>query len=231
MRLMARTWKGFGPVLVGGALLFAAAPAAMAAPQGKAGPTPPGNLHAVSITDTDIVLAWDASTDKSGSVNYAIFFDDNPTPILTSADTQYDVHLNRATGMIPGSTHTFQVRAEDPMGHASFSNTLTVSFAPGDNTPPTAPGNLHVVSNDSRGVELAWDPSTDESGFVYFVDGTPCGPLQVPGDQTQALIPSVSSDPVCGLLPGFTDTFSIRARDAFDNDSASSNPVTVTFNG
>jgi hypothetical protein len=34
------------------------------------------------------VLAWDASTDDSGSVNYAVFFDDNPTPFLTSGDTR-----------------------------------------------------------------------------------------------------------------------------------------------
>lgn len=229
MKLMARMWKNAGAVLLGGALLFGAAPAAMAA--APPGPTPPSNLHAVSITDTDIVLAWDQSFDKRNGINYQIFFDNNPTPILTSADTQFDVHLNRATGMIPGSTHTFQVRAESSSGKASFSNELTVSFAPGDNTPPTAPSNLHVVSNDSRGVELAWDPSTDQASFIYFVDGTPCGPMQLPGNVTQVLVPSVNSDPVCGLLPGFSDTFSVRARDAFDNDSASSNSVTITFNG
>jgi hypothetical protein len=39
----------------------------------------------VSVSDVDIVLAWSASTDNSGSVNYAVFFDDNPTPFLTSA--------------------------------------------------------------------------------------------------------------------------------------------------
>jgi hypothetical protein len=44
-----------------------------------------GHLHAVSVSDVDIVLAWSASTDNSGSVNYAVFFDDNPTPFLTSA--------------------------------------------------------------------------------------------------------------------------------------------------
>jgi hypothetical protein len=210
------------------AVLLAAAPAAMAQ-EDTTPPTPPGNLHAVSVSDVDIALAWDPSTDDSGSVNYALFFDDNPTPFLTSADTQFDVHLNRAIGMIPGSSHTFQVRAEDPSGNHSFSNTLTVSFAPGDNTPPTAPSNLRVVSNTPSGVELAWDPSTDVSDFDYHVAGTPCSPLVVSGDTTHVLVPSVNSDPVCGLVPGTTATFSVWARDAFVNDSMFSNPVTVTF--
>lgn len=228
MRSVARRWKGLGAALLGGAVVFMAAPAAMAA--NGAGPTPPANLHTVSATSTDIVLAWDASTSKSGGINYAVFFDNNPTPFQASGNTQFDVHLNRAIGMTPGSTHTFQVRAEDATGKASFSNKLTASFAPGDNTPPTAPANLHVVSNDSQGVGLAWDPSTDESPVSYFVDGGPCSPMQV-GSATQFTWPSISSDPVCGLQPGTTYTFSVRARDSFDNDSAFSNSVTVTFNG
>ena len=187
------------------AALLAATPTAMAQTEADTTPpTAPGSLHAVSVSDVDIVLAWNASTDDSGSVNYAVFFDDYPTPFLTSAATQLDVHLNRAIAMIPGSSHTFQVRAEDPSGNHSFSNALTVSFAAGDNNPPTAPSNLRVVSNTASGVELAWDPSTD-------------------------LVPSIQTDPVCGLVPGTTATFSVRARDALDNGSAFSNSVTVTF--
>jgi chitodextrinase len=211
------------------AALLAATPAAVAQTQADTKPpTAPGNLHVVSASDVDLVLAWNASTDDSGSVNYAVFFDDNPTPFLTSADTRLDVHLNRAIGMAPGSSHTFQVRAEDPSGNHSFSNELTASFAPGDNTPPTAPGNLRVVSNTASGVELAWDPSTDESTFDYHVSGTPCSSLAVNGDTTHVLVPSTATDPVCGLVPGSTATFTVRARDSLDNVSAPSNPVTVT---
>ena len=205
-------------------LVAAAAPATADTP-----PTAPGNLRAASISDTDIVLEWTASTDDSGAVNYAVFFDDNPTPFLTSADTTFDVHLNRAIGMIPGSTHSFQVRAEDPAGNHSFSNTLTTSFAPGDNTPPTAPQNLRVVSDTAAGIELAWDPSTDASNFDYRVSGAPCGGGAVTG--THVLVPSISSDPVCGIGPGGTYTFAVTAMDEFLNPSAPSNRLTVTFRG
>ncbi len=157
-----------------------------------------------------------------------VFFDGNPTPFLTSAATQFDVELNRAIGMTPGSSHTFQVRAEDPSGNQAFSNKLTVSFAAGDNIPPTAPSNLRVVSNTASGVELAWDPSTDQSDFDYRVAGAPCSPLVVSGGTTHVLVPSVEADPVCGLVPGSTATFSVWARDALGNDSGFSNSVTVT---
>jgi hypothetical protein len=127
---------------------------AAAAAEADTPPTPPGNLHAASITDTDIVLEWTASTDDSGAVNYAVFFDDNPTPFLTSADTTFDVHLNRAIGMIPGSTHSFRVRAEDPSGNHSFSNTLTASFArrqhAADRSAEPARGERHRGRNRAR---------------------------------------------------------------------------------
>jgi hypothetical protein len=220
--------KAIGAVVISTAVLAVlGGPPAAARTTAVTPPTPPGNLRAVSITDTNVALAWNASTDDSGSVNYAVFFDDNPTPFLTSADTRLDVRLNRAIGMIPGSAHTFQVRAEDPSGNHSFSDELTVSFAPGDNTPPTAPGNLRVVSNTAAGVELAWDPSSDESDLDYHVAGSPCSPVVVPGNTTRVVIPTVASDPVCGLAPGFPATFSVWARDAFVNDSAFSNSVTV----
>jgi hypothetical protein len=225
-----KTLKAVATSAVALAVLLAAGPPAVAQTD-TSPPTPPGNLRAVSVSDVEIVLAWDPSTDDSGSVNYAVFFDENPTPFLTSADTRLAVRLNRAIGMIPGSSHTFQVRAEDPAGNHSFSNELTVSFAPGDNTPPTAPSNLRVVSITSAGVELAWDPSTDAADFDYHVVGSPCSPLVVPGDTTRVLVPSVDTDPVCGLGPGGTFTFSVWARDAFVNDSAFSNPVTVRFTG
>jgi chitinase len=200
---------------------LALATLALAAPAAKA--AGPSNLHAVSITDTDIVLAWSPAT---GTVNYAVFFDDNPTPFLTSAETRFDVHLNRAIGMIPGSTHTFRVRAESASGELAFSNALTVSFAPGDNTPPTAPGNLRVANRTAAGVELAWNPSSDEHDVVYSVAGAPC-PLTTSG--TSVLVPSTASDPVCGIVPGSTATFTVTARDELDNVSARSNSVTVTF--
>jgi hypothetical protein len=160
-------------------------------------------------------------------VNYDLFFDDNQTPFIVGSHTTFDVHLNRAIGMIPGSTHTFQVREDDS---GAVSNKLTASFAPGDNTPPTTPANLHVVSNDASGVGLAWDPSTDDSTFSYFLSEAPCGPVDE-GGNTSAVVPTTNTDPACGVQPGSTVTFNVQARDSLDNRSAESNTVTVTVHG
>lgn len=219
MSFGTRVWRVVSALLIA-APLAAAAPAATAATNSStaSGPT---NLHTVSITDTDIVLAWN----PSGSGSYALFFDDNPNPFWVSGTT-FDVHANVAIGMVPGSTHTFQVRAADG---GTPSNTLTASFAPGDDTPPTAPANLHVVRNDSNGIELAWDPSVDESDVIYFVDGGPCSPHHA-GSATSILIGSLATDPVCGISPG-TYTFSVRAQDEIGFNSPSSSPISVTFAG
>lgn len=208
--------------------LALAAPAATAATPsaGAASLAPPTHLHVVSATSSDILLQWDGSTDRNAS--YQVYLDDNPVPLTYGqAATRYDVGFNRVVGLIPGSTHTFFVRAYDGSRTAD-SGTVTGTFAPGDNTAPTTPADLHVVSQDPGGAKVAWDASADDSAVSYFVDGTPCGPLQV-GASTQAVIPSVAADPVCGVLPGFSVTVTVRARDAWDNDSHSSNAVTVRF--
>jgi hypothetical protein len=226
VRTNKRTVQGLAAVLVGGGVLLGASPAAMAAPRSPL--TSPNNLHAVSITDQDIALAWDASTARSGGVTYDLFFDNNATPFLVT-DNQFDVTLNQAIGMVPGSTHTFRVQAEDTSGHTASSNTLTVSFAPGDNTPPTTPTNLHAVSMTADGIELAWDPSTDGSAFTYnIVSLVGCPTFVVPAATTQVLVPSIDRDPVCGILPGLTVSFEIFARDALGNTSGSST-LTVTY--
>lgn len=209
------------------ALALAAPAATAAAPAADAASlAPPTGLRVVSATSADILLRWDASADRNAS--YQVYLDDNPTPLTYGqAATQYDVGFNRAVGLIPGSTHTFFVRAYDGSRTAD-SSPVAGTFAPGDNTPPTAPGDLHLVSQDPSGATVAWGPSVDDSAISYFVDGTPCGPLQIGGD-TQAVIPSVAADPVCGVLPGFSVTVTVRARDAWDNDSQSSNAVTIRF--
>jgi len=221
MTFRTRLWRAITAVLVAATPLVAAVPAATAAADNSTQLSGPTNLHAVSVTDRDIVLAWN----RSGSGSYDLFFDNNPTPFLVSGTT-FDVRTNVAIGMIPGSTHTFQVRSANG---GPLSNTLTVSFAPGDHTPPTAPANLHVVRNDSNGIVLAWDPSVDESSVIYFVDGAPCSPRHA-GSATSLLVGALSNDPVCGISPG-TYTFSVRAQDDIGFNSPRSNTISVTFNG
>jgi hypothetical protein len=200
-----------------------AAPAAYAA--NGTPPSTPTDLRVVQVSDTSMTLAWNASRDDGGVVNYLLYFDDNPTPILTSG-LQWTQNLNRAIGMTPGSTHTFRVRAEDMSGNVSGFSTLTVSYESGDNRPPTTPQNLRVVSNTAKGMELAWDPSTDQSRITYRVVMS-----GYPFTTTEPRILISPNDPVAGATPGTTHTFRVIAGDKFSNISGLSNPVTATFAG
>jgi hypothetical protein len=234
MTFTARRWKALAAGLAGGALgaaLFASAPAASAAPADPG--NVPTNLHVASETFTDLNLAWNAPSSGGSGVYYELFVDNNPYPKYPLTTPAVDVELGAGYGLRPGTTHTFQVEAlGGNTGSNAFSNKLTVTLGPGDTTPPTTPTNLHVVSNDSRGIGLAWNPSTDDQSGLgqYYLDGQPCSPVDE-GTATQVIVPSINSDPVCGIFPGQTYTFTVHARDNVGNFSADSNAVTVTFRG
>lgn len=187
-------------------------------------PAKPTNLRVVQVSDTSMTLAWDQSQDDGRVVNYEVYFDDNPTPILTSQH-QWTQKLNRTIGMVPGSSHTFRVRTEDMSGNASeFSETLTARFAGGDTTPPTTPRNLRVASNTAKGVELAWDASDDQSAITYRVLGR-----GISWETREPRILIAANDPVAGTTPGSTHSFRVSAGDPYQNVSPISAPITVRF--
>jgi chitinase len=88
------------------------------------------------------------------------------------------------------------------------------AVAAGDTQPPTAPTNLHVSSVSFTWVQLAWSPSTDNSGWVAYdaeLD-TPTGP-----QAASSLTPNVGFG---GLAAGQTYTARVWARDLARNTSA-----------
>lgn len=89
----------------------------------------------------------------------------------------------------------------------------------GDRTPPTTPTNLRVTSVSHTSVTLAWDPSTDKSGFSYSVNVNGLS-WTVPQTQTTYTMTSLS--------PGRTYTFYVTATDNQLNQSGRSNTVTAT---
>lgn len=211
-------------VLAVGGLLFGAGSAASAAPVGPV--TAPANLHVVSQTFTDLNLAWDAS---SGSgVSYELFIDSNTYPLYPPDTPSVDVQLGREFGLIPGSTHTFQVGTfGGGTGSRAFSNKLTVTLGPGNTTAPSAPANLHVVSMNADGVKVGWEASGDpDSPSITYLVYNPCG---VTTTATEATIPSQTAIPVCGIPTGSTSNIQIFARDPSGNQSPLSNPLTFTF--
>jgi len=203
-------------VLVALAVLAVAAPCASAAARDRTPPSTPTNVRVVAVTEDSITIAWDASTDNSGTI-HAYIAGGIYHPGTSTTKT--------FTGLVPSYTQTYRVQAMDPSGNLSpLSAPVTATTAP-DQTPPTTPANLRVTGSGISTVSLAWDRSSDRWSFSYEVlmDG------QV---LASAAHPFVGT-PFTTLrkIPPGTHSFAVRARDFAGNVSALSNAVTVTLAG
>jgi chitodextrinase len=194
------------------ALLAPAATAAPRPPRDTTPPTTPTNLRVVSATDDSLTLAWNASTDNSGSIHH---YEVAPGSWHPGNSTTKVIGF-----LVPSYTQTYRVRAVDASGNESpQSAPLTATTAP-DVIAPTTPGTPRltaVVSPSS--VTLAWDRSSDRWSFSYeILDGS-------------AVIARSSSNStrLRKLTPGSTLSLRVRARDNAGNVSGLSAPLTVTL--
>ncbi|MEV4053981.1 discoidin domain-containing protein [Amycolatopsis sp. NPDC049688] len=88
-------------------------------------PTTPAGLTAGPATATSVPLTWGAATDNVGVTGYDILR--NGTAVATSATTSYT-----DTGLTPGTSYTYAVRARDAAGNTSPASTaITVKTAAG----------------------------------------------------------------------------------------------------
>lgn len=119
-------------------------------------PTAPA-LSVTATTSTTASLTWTAATDDVGVVGYDVYR--NGTLII-SVDA--GVRSRVDSGLAPGSSYTYTVRARDAAGNATNSNTATAT------TRPAAPTNL-TGTRSSKRVQLSWrDNSAGESGFYVY---------------------------------------------------------------
>jgi len=192
------------------ASLVFASPAA-AGPDRKA-PTTPGNFRVTSATPYFAHLAWNPSTDNSGTVRYQITVSNGESASLPNGTTTHSWFL------VAGYRYTFTIRAVDPSGNRSGSASTSATL-PLDRTAPTAPV-LSVAGRGATHVSLNWTASVEDGPYAVkytlYVDGAPID------------VGSVTSYAVDGLSPGTTHTFRVTARDFAQNVSPSSNTVTAT---
>ena len=177
-------------------------------------PTTPTNLRVTGVTPYTVSLAWNPSTDNSGSVTYIICCanvsnETFPGPAST--------RVYRA-GLEAGRTFTLRIVAKDVAGNFSkYSNTVTFTL-PRDTTPPAKPA-VSVTDVGPTHVSLAW--STVEDGpnvwFNVYMNGTAV--RQGVRDTSGTFGP---------LNPETAYTFTVQARDFGGNLSPVSDPVIVT---
>jgi chitodextrinase len=177
-------------------------------------PTTPANLHTTAVTATSVTLAWNPSTDNSGSVTYRVQMVSPATERVTNQTSLTWSSLS------PNSTYAFYVYAVDKAGNRSAnSNTVTVTTPAADGA-PTSPTNLHVTATTPTTVSLAWNPSTDNSGSVTYRVQIVSPSFAMETSQTSLTWTSLS--------PNTTYSIYVYAFDNSGNRSANSNTVTVT---
>jgi chitodextrinase len=182
----------------------------------KTPPTAPANLRVMSLSQTSVTLAWDASTDNSGSFTYSVNKDGQGFTV-PQGQTTYTIDWLSA-----GRTYTFYVTAVDrSLNTSGKSNVLTVTTPPDTGAPP-APTLSGLVKGPSH-VRLTWNRVEDDtSEFVtyrIFANGT-----QV----TRHLNWYGETDVVLRhLTPSTTYTFTVKALDQ-DSNASESNAVTLT---
>lgn len=192
--------------------LFGTSPALAA--RDRTPPTKPTNLRVTSLTAHNVTLAWDPSTDNSGTFTYQVWVSYGYTHSVPQTQTTFSL------GVVPKSTYSFYVYAVDGSGNrSSNSNTVTVTV-PADTTAPTPPL-VSLVGVNPTEISLQWTASTDDDPIIYyqvFVNGSP-------NVDTHANRYAV----VHGLTPQTTYQITVKARDFYgQNVSAPSNVLTVT---
>ena len=208
-------WRAAGVAVILLALisLFSTTPALAA--RDRKPPTKPANLRVTSLTPHNVTLAWNPSTDNSGTFSYRVFVSFGFTDTVPQTQTTYSISL------VPANTYSFYVYAVDGSGNVSQrSNTLTVTTPP-DTTAPSPPV-VSLAGVNPTEVSLRWTASTDDGlhiRYQVFVNGSPSGVETLNG------LAAV----VHGLTPETTYEITVQARDLYgQNVSAPSNALTVT---
>jgi len=177
-------------------------------------PTKPTNLRVTSVTAHTIALAWDPSTDNSGTFSYQVWVSYGYTHTVPQTQTTFSL------GVVPANTYSFYVYAVDGSGNKSAKSNTVSATTPPDTTAPTPPV-LSVVGVNPTEVSLEWTASTDDDSILYyqvFVNGSPNV------DARYNLFAVVH-----GLTPETSYEITVKARDFYgQNVSAPSNAVTVT---
>jgi chitodextrinase len=179
-------------------------------------PTPPTGLSATAISGSRIDLAWTAATDNVAVTGYRVLLNGATLANLGNV-TSY-----QSTGLAPGITYVYTVRALDAAGNLSAVSNAATATTPGvvDSMPPTTPATLSAVAASNSQINLAWAAATDNvavSGYRIYRDGV-----------LVAVLPSVLTYQDGGLQASTSYSYNVDAVDAVGNASGLSPAASAT---
>jgi chitodextrinase len=204
---------------VGAILLIVASGASTAGAtrRDRTPPTTPTNLRITATTETSISLAWNASTDNSGSFSYRVSEIGINNQTVAAPQTQTTLTFSR---LWPDRTYTYTVWAVDAAGNRS-GNSNTVSYTtPPDVTPPTPAPQLTVTPFRPARAGFSWTQSVDNVSqvqYTLYANGIP-----------QVALFDYTHHTLFYLTPSTTYEFQVIARDVFGNATVGE-PISVTM--
>jgi chitodextrinase len=178
-------------------------------------PTKPTNLRVTALTSYKLSLAWNSSTDNSGSFSYKVVVSDGATYTLPQTQTTFNYFV------APIGTYSVYVYAVDGSGNKSTKSNTVSATPPPDTTAPIPPV-VSLAGVNPTEISLSWTASTDDGPYLFyqvFVNGSP----NVDASANRFAV-------VHGLNPQTTYQITVKARDLYGapNVSAPSNVLTVT---
>jgi glucose/arabinose dehydrogenase/fibronectin type 3 domain-containing protein len=180
-------------------------------------PTAPTALAATVVSTTRIDLGWTASTDAVGVTGYRVERCQGAGCTSWAQVGTPTANSYSDTGLTPGTTYRYRVRATDAAGNLSSYSSIvsaTTQAAP-DTTPPSTPTGLAATASGSTGMTLSWIGSTDNVGVTgYRVErcqGAGCT------DFAQVGTPTGTTFNDAGLTALTTYRYQVRAVDAAGN--------------
>ena len=182
-------------------------------------PSPASNLVASALSYTQVQLVWARNPHPANpETGFEIYRATNVTGPFTFAGlVPADTVDFLDKGLQPNVKYYYVVRAVDSTGAAAVSNEGVV-VTESDKTPPSAPGNLNVVTTSSTSVTLSWNNSTDNvavTGYYIYVNGA----------KSYATAAGDTTFVVSDLTPNQEYSFFVVAVDGSGNASGHSNQV------
>ena len=107
-------------------------------------PSVPANLHTVGLTPSQVILAWDASTDNDTGVTGYDVLRDNVVIASPATPTYTD------NAVVLNTTYSYSVRARDLAGNVSAASDPLSVTTPGDVAAPVTTDNTATIGNAWR---------------------------------------------------------------------------------
>ena len=175
-------------------------------------PTAPTGLSAIATSGTSVNLSWtDTSNNETGFLIERRTGTGAYAQIATTGPETNTFTNN--TGLTPGATYTYRVRATNAAGPSGYATSSPVTLP----STPAAPTNLMASAASATSVSLGWnDNSSNETGFLIE---------RRIGTGAYAQIDSVGANVRTyldmGLTTGTTYTYRVRATNASGNSGYS----------